>query len=70
MRQTCAEGLLEFAAAVEFPRGTLVIAPEDMDATDLARARLSLELLRAPPVIRFRAIVEDWPLTTIVAALH
>ena len=65
-----AELLLDLARDVRYPRDLLLV-PEDnvMGDVQFAKIRLALELLRLPPEVRLRAVVEDWTLPQIVAAV-
>lgn len=62
-----AEDLLDFAIAIMYPKRLLVV-------TDcihcIGRVKLALDFLAAPATLRFRAIVEEWPLDRIVQELR
>lgn len=69
--QSYAEKLLDLAEAVKKPAG-VVICVEDarMGPDTLSRVQTALRLAEMPPVIRMRAILEDWDMYRIVRELH
>ena len=67
---THAEVLICLGTSVMRPRGRVIEATEPIDGTAFARIKLALDLLKARPSVRFRAIVEEWNAEEIVREVY
>ncbi len=67
---THAEVLICLGESVMRPRGRVIEANEPLDSTAFARIKLALDLLRARPSVRFRAVVEGWGAEEIVREVY
>lgn len=70
-QMTMAELLIEAARAMKSQPGKLIIAGDCLsEPIRQARMALAMKLMKAPPVIRFRAIMENWSLSQIIRELN
>lgn len=67
---TAAEHLLELAEAVRRPRDLLLVPTQPMAEHHFARIRLALDFEALPPVVRLRAVVEEWSYLDLVREVH
>lgn len=68
--RTIAENLIEMAQALRMNRGQLIIADETLTESQFAKIKLALLLMDSEPVVKLRAIVEDWGNEKIVREMY
>jgi hypothetical protein len=69
--QSYAEKLLDLAEAVKKPAGVVIcVENANMGPDTLSRVQTALKLAEMPPVIRMRAILEDWDMYRIVKEVY
>lgn len=70
-RPTFAEKLIDLAVSVLFPGDRLLVMPKECsDSFYVQRTRLAIAFFRKPITVRFRAMVEDWPLDRIIREVY
>lgn len=66
-----AEMLLELAVAVQHPRDVILdMSDTETDSGRIERIKTALDLYRKPPVLKFRAIYENWDMQRLVREMY
>lgn len=68
---TPAERLIGLALTVLHPKNQIMdMSGCNVKESHIARAKLALKFLKSRPLTRFRAIVEEWPMSRIIQETH